>query len=261
MSKVGAIVQARMRSTRLPGKVIKEVNSRSLLSYLVERLESVSMLDEIIVATSDQSQDDLIVAECEKLKVVCYRGSEDDVLDRFYKTAVSHGINPIVRITGDCPLILPELIDQACRRFLQEKIDYLNHAFPYPDGLADISVISFAALEIAWKEAKLPSEREHVVPFLYNHPERFKFLQLKVETILSKYRFTVDNPVDFDVVKHIIENLYKKPRRIFGLPELERYVKNYPEMVQMNITTIRNEGYQKSLQVDEQWKQNKSQVG
>lgn len=255
MKKVGAIIQARMSSTRLPGKVMKKVNGRSLLTYLSERLQAASSLKAIVVATSTSKKDDIIAEECRNLGVSCFRGSEQDVLDRFYQAAVKYDIDPIVRITADCPLLLPDLIDRAYSAFLEKEADYLGYLLPYPEGLADISVFPFFALKIAWQEACKPSEREHVVPFLFTRPERFNVIRLEVKSNLNHLRFTVDEKLDLQVVGYIINALYGKPKKIFGLKEIEKFANEHPEIVSINMHIPRNEGYQKSILEDKKWEE------
>jgi len=250
---IGAIIQARMGSLRLPGKVLRKVNGKTLLFYLIERLRASRLLDTIIVATSRQSNNDAIEEECRLIKVPCYRGSEQDVLDRFYNAALKHKIGIIVRITGDCPMVMPGLVDRACRYYLKNKPDYLGHVLPYPEGLADMSIVSFDALKTAWLEARKPSEREHVVTFLFNNPERFKVVRIKVNSRLNNYRFTVDEEKDYRVVKHIINELYNKPKKIFGFQEIEKYVKAHPDIMRINMHIQRNEGYKKALEADRVW--------
>jgi len=247
-----ALVQARMSSTRLPGKVMKKVLVKPLIGYLLERLTYAKKIDKIIVATSRKKENDEMCDYVRSIGFKVYRGSENDVLNRFYYISREYNPDGIVRITADCPLILPVLIDRACDSFLKKRPDYLGYRLPYPEGLADISVCSFKALETAWNEAKLPSEREHVVTYLFNNPQRFKIARLKIESSINDYRYTVDENLDFEVVKKIIEDLYQ-PGKFFGLKEIEKYSKEHPEIVNLNKHITRNEGYQKSLMEDEKF--------
>jgi spore coat polysaccharide biosynthesis protein SpsF (cytidylyltransferase family) len=162
-----AIIQARMGSSRLPGKTIADVAGRPLLLHVVERTQRARRVDKVVVATTDRSSDDPIADLCQREGIQCFRGSEDDVLDRFYRTAQAHGADVVVRITADCPLIDAAVIDKVIARFQAGDCDYVSNIlrYTYPDGL-DTEVFSFAALERAWREAKKPSEREHVTPYL-----------------------------------------------------------------------------------------------
>ena len=167
MIKVVAIVQARMSSTRLPGKVWADVAGHPILWHVVQRLRRARLLNQIVIATSENPADDAIAQFCEQDGILCYRGSEADVLDCYYKAASLHSADVVVRITADCPLIDPAVVDKVVHRFLDEGSDYVtnNLRYTYPDGL-DTEVFSFAALAQAWREAKKPSEREHVTPYL-----------------------------------------------------------------------------------------------
>jgi len=174
---ITAIIQARMGSTRLPGKVLKDLEGQTMLSRVVNRTCRASLLDEVIVATTVKPADNLIMTECEKLGIPVFRGDEEDVLDRYYKAAQSYQADPIVRITSDCPLIDPEIINLVIENFLaHEDLDYASNTLPprtFPRGL-DVEVMTFDALEQAWRGDKNPAWREHVTPYIYRHPEKFK---------------------------------------------------------------------------------------
>ena len=165
--RVVAIIQARMGSTRLPKKVLMPIGNVTMLARVVRRVQQATLVDQAVVATTTQSADDLIVAECERLEIPFFRGSEDDVLDRYYQTALNFKADVVVRITSDCPLIEPEIIDEVIESFLHEKVDYANNfqVRTFPHGL-DTEVMAFAALEKAWYEATELYERVHVTPFL-----------------------------------------------------------------------------------------------
>ena len=170
-----AIVQTRMGSTRLPGKVLKDLGGDAVLARVVHRLRRAHLLNEIVIATTISPADDSIVRECERLAVQCFRGPEQDVLDRYYQTAKAFSAEAVVRVTSDCPLIDGELIDATIRTFLDQKADYSSNNIPrtYPRGL-DAEVFTFAGLERTWREAVKPYEREHVTPYFYEHPELFR---------------------------------------------------------------------------------------
>ncbi len=174
-----AIIQGRMNSSRLPGKVLKPIAGRPMLCHVMDRTASAETINEVIVATSDDPSDDPIELTCSREGYLCYRGSQFDVLDRFYQAASLADASVIVRITADCPLIDPGVIDRTVRAFFEQGADFAANRLPppykrtYPIGL-DVEVCSFTALERAWNEAKLPHEREHVMPYLYDQPGRFK---------------------------------------------------------------------------------------
>src|SRR3989344_7618105 len=171
--RVALIVQARMGSTRLPGKILMPLKGKPMLGWQLERLKRAEELDQIILATTNKKSDDQVAALGEACDVTVFRGDEEDVLDRYYRAAKEAGADIIVRVTGDCPLIDPAVVDEVVRHFRRANVDYTKHPENYPEGL-DTEVFSFAALERAWQNAQLPSEREHVTPFIRNHPELFR---------------------------------------------------------------------------------------
>ncbi|MCX5815839.1 MAG: glycosyltransferase family protein [Proteobacteria bacterium] len=246
---IAAIVQARMASSRLPGKVLKEVMGKPLLAYLIERLSFSKLLDKIILATTTNKEDDDIISFAVKEKILFYRGSENDVLDRYYKAAKEFQIGHIVRITSDCPLIDPYLCDKMISVCLNAKTDYVYTGPTFAEGL-DCEVLSFKALEKAWKESILKSEREHVTFYIYNHPELFNHIVLHNETDDSKYRFTVDEPEDYAVVKKIIEKLYRKGLKPFPASEIKDFLDKNPDIFSLNARILRNEGLLKSKSED-----------
>lgn len=245
------ILQARVSSTRLPGKVLMPLLGQPMLARQIERVWHARMVGELIVATSTDPSDNALAALCAALGVTCYRGQLTDVLDRYYQAALPLQPTHVVRLTGDCPLADPEVIDRVIGEYLASGCDHVsNGAAPasFPDGL-DVEVFRFAALEQAWREAQLPSEREHVTPFIYKHPERFRLGQVRAETDLSHLRWTVDEPADFALVQAIYEALYPtKPA--FGTQDILRLLQARPELATMNTHHIRNEGYARSLAQD-----------
>jgi spore coat polysaccharide biosynthesis protein SpsF len=202
--QVLAIIQARMGSTRLPGKVLAEIEGRPMLWHVLQRTQAADSLDEVVVATTTEPADDLIVSLCRESGTVCFRGSEKDVLDRYYQAARLHRAPVIVRITSDCPLIDPEIVDKTVRQFMVEQPDYASNCLvrTYPRGL-DTEVFTFRALEVAWNEAGQSYERAHVTPYLYQNPERFKVLSVMGNKDYSFYRWTVDTPEDFEFVRAV----------------------------------------------------------
>lgn len=245
-----AVLQARVSSTRLPGKVLKPILGKPMLARQLERIQRARRLSSVVVATSLDPSDEPLVGLCAEAGVRCYRGSLNDVLDRMYQAAQGFGCSHIVRLNGDCPLIDPGLIDLACQFHLEGGFDYTsNQTRPtYPDGL-DVEVARMESLEQAWKEAVLPSEREHVMPFLYKHPERFKLGSIEGDIDLSRLRWTVDHQDDFDLVSAIYAALYPmKPA--FTMADILVYLDAHPRLKTANTEHRRNEGYQKSLKED-----------
>lgn len=206
--KTVIIVQARMTSTRLPGKVLKNVLGRPLLEYQIERLRRMPAADEIVIATTTKSEDDKIVDLCNKLTISHYRGSENDVLARYYEAATVHKADIVVRITSDCPVIDPEVCQDGITYFLNhyKKYDYLRLEH-YPRGL-DMEIFSFKVLAECFEQATTQPDREHVTPFIYRNPEKYKIKRFYCSNDYSNHRWTVDTPEDFELIKNIIEEIY-----------------------------------------------------
>jgi len=202
--KVVAIIQARMGSTRLPAKVLADIRGQPMLWHVLQRTRAAETLDEVIVATTTQPSDDSIVAFCRELGARCFRGSEEDVLDRYYQAASQHGADVVVRITSDCPLIDPGVLDKTVRAFLAEQPDYASNSVirTYPRGL-DAEVMTLRVLERAWREARQPYERSHVTPYIYESPGRFRVLSVTGDRDYSEFRWTVDTPQDLEFVRSV----------------------------------------------------------
>jgi spore coat polysaccharide biosynthesis protein SpsF len=207
--KTVVIVQARMTSTRLPGKVVKTVLGKSLLEYLIERLRRVRRADAFVIATTVNDSDQPIADLCARLEVPCTRGPEHDVLARYHEAARTHGATLVVRITSDCPLIDPGVIDATLALYQQGGFDYVTNGLVpgFPLGMS-VEVFPFSVLDQAWREATAPAEREHVTPFIYTRPARFRIGHLRSAEDMSAERWTVDTPEDFELVANIIEALY-----------------------------------------------------
>ncbi len=248
------ILQARFSSSRLPGKVLKTLLDKPMLAHQIARLEKVRHKHKLIVATSVQQSDDAIEDLCKNLNITCFRGSLDDVLDRYYQAAVKYNnkntIKNIVRITGDCPLIEYSIIDQVIELFLITNVDYCSNCDPatLPDGL-DVEVFSFSALKIAWEKANKPSEREHVTPYIRNNSNIFSATNFYYKPNLSHLRWTVDEPCDFDFVTKIYQALYES-NPYFRLDDILSLLKKQPELNLINQGVIRNEGLIKSEKLD-----------
>lgn len=234
--KTVIIVQARMTSTRLPGKVLKEVLGKPLLEYLVERLRRVKLADEIVIATTTNDTDNQIVDFCDRLKVAVTRGPELDVLARYYEAAVQHHADVVVRVTSDCPVIDPAVIDKIIGFYLdhQSEFDYVSNSLSqsYPLGMST-EVFPFRALQDAEREACADPEREHVTPFIYLRPERYRIGQVTHSEDLSHLRWTVDTPEDFELVRRMIEALYPQHPE-FGLQEMLALLQRHPDWSEIN---------------------------
>lgn len=244
------ILQARASSRRLPGKVLKPILGRPMLERQIERLRRARHLDRLVVATSTDASDDPIAALCRSVAVDCFRGSLDDVLDRFYQAAHRSAADAVVRLTGDCPLADPSVIDQLIELHASGGYDYTSNTLTrsYPDGL-DAEVASMDCIEAAWREAALPSEREHVTPFIYRHPERFRLGSLVQPTDLSRLRWVVDEPEDFAFISAIYGALYpEKPA--FETADVLALLDRRPDIAALMGHAPINEGYQRSLAAD-----------
>jgi spore coat polysaccharide biosynthesis protein SpsF (cytidylyltransferase family) len=206
---IAAIVQARLGSKRLPRKTLAAIEGQPLIWYVLERLRRAATLEAIMVATSDLPIDDELKSWLDGHGVDCFRGSEQDVLDRCHGAAKAAGADTVVRITGDCPLIMPDVVDRVVREFQKGGADYVGNTHPptFPDGL-DTEVFSFAALERAWKEAAKPSDREHVTPYLYTGG-LFTTRNVAAENQedWSRVKWSVDLPEDLERVRAIYRKL------------------------------------------------------
>tara|TARA_B100001778_G_scaffold235278_1_gene196137 strand:+ start:7258 stop:8001 length:744 start_codon:yes stop_codon:yes gene_type:complete len=240
-----AISQARTGSTRFPNKILQKVNGESLLSIHIRRIKNSKKINFIIIATTNKKGDDVVEDEANNLSVKCFRGSEEDVLDRFYQAAKPYNPDYVVRLTSDCPLIDPNLIDKIIKIAIKSEVDYCSNTLveSYPDG-QDIEVFSFSSLEKAWNESKLNSEREHVTPYM---KKNLKTLNIHSNNMnYNKVRMTVDVPPDFQVIKKMIKKL--------GVNDSwQNYTKLYlneKKIHSLNNSILRNEGYLKSVKND-----------
>ena len=231
-----AIIEARMTSTRLPGKVLKPILGRPTLELLVERLRRVRRLDQVIVATTVNRTDDPVEALARKIGAGCFRGSEEDVLDRVLKAAQAHGAELIVEITGDCPLADPATIDRVLDAFHQGGCDYASNVLKrtYPRGI-DVQVFPTRVLEEVARLTSDPVDHEHVSLYIYSHPERYRLRDVVsgLDARHADLRLTVDTPEDFALVQAVYEALYPASPA-FGLPEVIAFLKARPELARMN---------------------------
>ena len=231
--KVVAIIQARMNSTRLPGKVLKNIGGKTMLARVVGRAKRAKLLDSLMVATSVEPADQAIIAECEQLEVAHFCGSEDDVLDRYYRAAKACRTEVAVRITADCPLIEPDIIDRVVGAFLDVQPDYASNTLErtYPRGL-DVEVIHMEALERTWYEAADKYQRIHVTPYIYQNPDRFQLLSVTAESNYSAYRWTVDEPEDLKFVRSVYARF--DDRDVFSWLDVLHLLKQEPDLADMN---------------------------
>lgn len=239
-----------MGSTRLPGKVLLRTCGKPLLQHQIERVRRCTTIDLLVLATGTDAADDPVAELGGELGVAVYRGSPADVLDRMVQAARPHRPEYLVRLTGDCPLSDPAVIDRVVGAARAPGVDYASNALhpTWPDGL-DVECMRFAALEEAWREARRPSEREHVTPFLHTQPQRYRIAEVRHETDLSALRWTVDEPADFVFVSQVFEHLYPvKPD--FDTSDVQALLASRPSLGTLNAAHGRNEGYQRSLSQD-----------
>lgn len=232
--RVVAIIQARMGSTRLPGKVLLDLAGEPVLVWVVNRTQRATTLDEIVIATTTESRDEAIVELCSSRGWAHFRGSEDDVLDRYYQTAKKHHADIVVRITSDCPLIEPEIIDLVVQELLEDGLlDYVSNMLPprtFPRGL-DVEAMTFKTLERAWREDKNPAWREHVTPYIYRAPEKFRLKAVTNEKDLSHMRWTIDTWEDLEFVRRICNHFSHDQ---FSWHEVLDLLKEHPEWLEIN---------------------------
>ncbi|NVN96590.1 MAG: glycosyltransferase family protein, partial [Bacteroidetes bacterium] len=236
--KILTVIQARMSSSRLPGKVMLPILDKPLLYRMVERLEKAKNIGQIVIATSKMIEDDQIEDFCKEINLSCFRGHLTDLLDRHYQVAKTFGADTIVKIPSDCPLIDPKIINKVIQYFIDNaEFDYVSNLHPatYPDG-NDVEIMSFQALELAWENAQKPFEREHTTPFIWENKESFKIGNVKWETNLdlsSSLRFTIDYIEDYNFIKCVYEELYHTNPK-FGLNDILQLLKKKPEIADIN---------------------------
>jgi len=240
-----------MNSTRLPSKVLLPLVGKPMLERQIERINYSELINELIVATSLSGEDQQIEDLCESIGVKCFRGELDDVLDRFYEASKMSNADLIMRLTGDCPLIDPFLLDEIISYFKRGDFDYVCNSLEptYPDGL-DAELFTSRVLTIAWNEARSNSEREHVTSFIRKSQGRFKMGCLKNDEDFSDCRWTVDEPEDYELMKFIYNNLYKEGQ-VFTWKDVLLLREKYPEQFMVNAKIAKNEGYNKSIQEDD----------
>lgn len=247
---ITAIIQARLGSTRLPGKTLMTIEGDSILGHLVKRVKVSKYVNNIIIATTTKEKDSAIVNFAKNNDLKFYRGSEEDVLDRVYKTAIEYDVDTIVRVTPDCPLLDPRVVDLVISKYIEGNYDYVSNVITptFPDGL-DTEVFSFRTLEKTWHEARLPSEREHVTAYIVKHPDKFRQFNVKREgEDLSGMRWTVDTQRDLEFVKEIFRRV--NGRSIFRMEDVIDVLNKKPDLLKINANITRNEGYLKSLKKD-----------
>jgi len=253
MSKIGCIIQARMGSTRLPGKAMLNVeDQKPVLYFVIKQIQECKLIDKIIVATTTNEEDNQIANYSKNLGIDFFRGSSEDVLDRHYQCAKEYSVSTIVRIPSDKPLIDPEIVDSVINSFKNNSCDYITNFLPnptFPSG-TEVEVFSMNGLERVWKKAKLPSEREHVTSYFSNHEDEFKITHIENSENLSHLRWAVDRIEDLDLVRLIVSKIKKRPVLMDDIIELFR---KEPNLIEINKNVNKKEGGLKSRKDDEEF--------
>lgn len=232
--KIVAIVQARMDSTRLPGKVLMRLGGKTVLENVVNRLLSVPLISEVVIATTIKASDDKIVEEAKRLNVSFFRGDEEHVLSRYYEAAIQHHADIIVRVTSDCPVIDPVLTNRIIQYYIESEFDYVSNTLErtFPRGL-DTEVFSIEALKRSYLKAYTNDHREHVTPYIYQHPNEFNIGQFVGDFDNSSYRWTLDTKEDYRLMTEIFNNLFND-KQIFYWESIIQLMKDQPQLPLIN---------------------------
>lgn len=232
-----AIIQARMGSSRLPGKVLEVFGGKTALDHCVERTRACPTIDDVIVATTTATADDVIVSTCEARGWRSFRGSENDVLDRYYQAARLAGATHVVRITSDCPLNDPAVIGELIAGYVAQDADYASTSYPratFPLGIS-AEIVRFDVLAQAWRDDANPAWREHVTPYVYRHPERFRLVGLSCEGDYSHHRWTLDTPEDAQLIRMLFDHMGD---RAFGWRDLLAAALAHPAWQAINAAIV-----------------------
>lgn len=245
--RVVGIVQARMDSTRLPKKALKDILGKPMLWHIINRVKNSELIDDIIIACTNKDGDDLIEEFARKNSIKCYRGSVDDIVDRFYNAAKFAKADIIIRLWGDCPLIDPKLIEKVLKIFIKNNYDYANNFNPatYPTGM-NFEIYTYKVLEKIWKETTDPFYREYPFECIYKNSGSLKILFDKNKNNLSHIHLTVDYEEDFEIITQIYESLYTKNRK-FDLNDILNFIKKNPDIIKSNKNLKRNIEYEEQL--------------
>lgn len=235
---ITVIIQARTGSTRLPNKIFKPLAGKPVLWHVYNRVKQSKLISQIVIATTELQEDDAVENFCNENKISFYRGSSDNVLSRYFFAAKRYKAETIIRITADCPVIDPVVLDNIIETFSDEnkndKLDYMSNSIvrTFPRGL-DAEIFSMAALEKTFNEATLKYEFEHVTPYIYKHPELFKIKNFESYKDYSQYRWTVDTKEDYELLRNIYDALYYQ-KEIFLLEDILKLLEEHPELTEIN---------------------------
>ena len=246
-----AILQARLSSSRLPGKVLKPILGKPMILLQIERVSRSKRINKLLIATSTDPSDDRIFDICTEHGIACFRGDLNDVLDRFYQAAKTYKPRHIVRLTGDCPLIDSDVVDKVIELHLSGGFDYTSNTVErtFPKGL-DVSIFTMQALEEAWREAYLSSQREHVTQFIISNSQRYKIGSYKNSIDLSSLRWTVDKELYFILINKIYNALYYKNLN-FKTADILALIEKHPELKTLNVSCCHNDGLKKTTKSGE----------
>ena len=242
--KITVIIEARTGSSRLPNKVIAEINSNPMIFYVIDRVKQIKSVEQVVLATTNEKNDQILVEIGKQNSIMTFTGDSIDVLNRDYQCALQYNADPIIRITGECPLIDPYLVEDMLKFYLKNNYDYVSNRInpKYPDGL-DVEIYSFETLKNAAENAKWSSERELVTTYITKNPKKFKIFSYENEKDLSHYRWTVDEKKDLEFVKKIYSIM--NPKTNFSMDEIVNLLLKNPELVKINSGIMRNEGHKK----------------
>ena len=245
---IGCIIQARIGSKRLPKKILKKLDEKTVLDYVIEQTKNSKNIDRIVIATTDLKEDNVIQEFCQNRKIDCFRGSVDDVLDRHYQCAKKYSFKTIVRITSDNPVVDPEIIDLAIKKYQEGQFDMVTtcNKRSYPYGVS-VEVFSFESLKESWNNSSLPSEREHVILYIQNKKNNFKIYNLINEKDLTYINCTIDNELDYKLVKKVVFEIKTRPILMKDLIEL---FDKKPELLEINKNSDPYEGHKNSFKKD-----------
>jgi len=249
MGKIIVLIQGRTDSKRFPRKVLALIEKKPMIWHVIHRVQQVPSVQQIALLTTDKKEDKILLKIAKSSGIIGFSGSPSNVLERYYKTALKYQADPIVRITGDCPLIDPKVVEKMIRFFLENDYDYVSNTLnpTFPDGF-DVEVFSFKTLEEISNKAKLESEREHVTTYIKNNIKKFKVYNFTNKEDVSRFRLTVDEKQDLKLIRKIYAEM--RPKTIFYLKDVLRILSKKPKLLEINKKFKRNEGYLNSLKKD-----------
>jgi spore coat polysaccharide biosynthesis protein SpsF len=249
LAKPTIIIQARIGSRRFPKKVLAKIENKPMIWYVIERIKGIRGIKQVVLVTTKNSQDKILLKIAKDCNIMSFKGKTCDVLDRYYKCAIEFDADPIIRITGDCPLIDSKIIEKMLNFYMKHDYEYLSNIYPptFPDGL-DVEIFSFKTLEKLIKKAKLVSEKEHVTSYIRNHPKEFKIFNYENTINLSRFRWTIDERKDLTFVRTIYKKM--RPKVVFSMQSVMKIISKDPNITKINSDISRNEGYLKSLKTD-----------